>query len=363
MQIYDFKVRLEELKEKFSNLEKFKNAFFQNYQNIISEQSNPDFWSDMENVKHSNKTKKNLEKKLEKFNFIDKSIVDLDTMIELEAENVGSFTEEEIKIAIQTLQNNIDILWVDTLLVGEYDHNSAFVTLHSGAGGEEAQDWAEMLSRMYLRYAEIMNYDTQIVDKVAGDGAGVKSITLLVDGPDAYGYLKAEKGVHRLVRLSPFDANNRRHTSFASVEISPVIEENNKIQIDDKDVKIDTYKSSGAGGQYVNKTESAIRITHIPTGIVVCCQNERSQIKNKEMALKMLQSKLIEKEEQKKFEEKQKLLGENKKIEWGSQIRSYILHPYNLVKDHRTELSTVETTKVLDGEIQPFIIEYLKNFN
>ena len=232
--------------------------------------------------------------------------------------------------------------------------------IHAGAGGEEAQDWVDMLTRMYQRYFSNMNYSFSIIDRTPGDGAGTKSITMIVEGKHCYGNMKCERGVHRLVRISPFDANKRRHTSFASVEVSPILEQSGNIEINPADLKIDTYRSSGAGGQHVNKTESAIRITHIPTGIVVACQNERSQVQNKEQAMKMLISKLVEREEKRQFEEKQKQLSTQKKIEWGSQIRSYVLHPYNMVKDHRTDLSTSDTTGVLDGEIEPFIVEFLK---
>lgn len=264
--------------------------------------------------------------------------------------------EAEFKAAKKDIEN----LNVETLYFGENDTASALMVLHAGAGGEEAQDWTDMLHRMYTRFAEKEGYNVKILDYIYGDGAGYKSVTLLVEGVHAYGNLKCERGVHRLVRISPFDANKRRHTSFASVEVSPIIEETEKIEIKSEDLKIDTYRSGGAGGQHINKTESAVRITHIPTGIIVACQNERSQTQNKETAMKMLYSKLAEKAEKEKEEEHLKQLGLQRKIEWGSQIRSYVLCPYNLVKDHRTNYETGDTTAVLDGDIKDFIVAKLK---
>ena len=234
---------------------------------------------------------------------------------------------------------------------------------HAGAGGTEAQDWVSMLYRMYTMYAEKMGYKTTLLDILDGDEAGIKSVTFLVEGENAYGYLKSEKGVHRLVRISPFDANARRHTSFASLEVMPELDETPDIVIKPEDLKVDTYRSSGAGGQHVNKTESAIRITHIPTGIVVSCQTERSQIQNRETAMKMLYGKLAEMQEQEELDKLSSIRGDIKKIEWGSQIRSYVFHPYNLVKDHRTGYETSNIQAVMDGDLQPFITDYLKKSN
>ena len=299
-----------------------------------------------------------------------------DTIKELENNNssvqyfeelFSNFSNEEIaqmgdiNAEIELLKNRVNKLYLQTLYTGKWDDNDCILYINAGAGGEEAQDWAEMLSRMYIRYAERQGYSVEIVNKVAGDGAGVRNICLNISGNHAYGNLKFEKGVHRLVRISPFDANKRRHTSFASVDVSPVIEDDNEIEIKAEDLKIDTYRSSGAGGQHVNKTESAVRITHIPTGIVVQCQNERSQLQNKEFAMKMLKSKLIEKKTEEEEREKAKQKSQDKKIEWGSQIRSYVLHPYNMVKDHRTNYQTSNTTAVLDGEIEEFILQSLIN--
>ena len=245
------------------------------------------------------------------------------------------------------------------MLSGEYDSNDAILTLHAGAGGTEAQDWTDMLYRMYRRYCEKSGYSVEVLDYLAGDEAGTKSVTFRVVGENAYGFLKSEKGVHRLVRISPFDANKRRHTSFASLEVMPVIDNDTDIVVEDKDLKVDTYRSSGAGGQHINKTESAIRITHIPTGIVVSCQTQRSQIQNREQAMLMLKSKLAELREREQMEEAQSLKGDVKKIEWGSQIRSYVFCPYTLVKDHRTGFENSNINDVMDGNVQPFIEDYL----
>ncbi len=328
---------------------------------LEKEESSPEIFSDAEKLKAVGKEKKAKENLLFKIENSKKQIDDLFVLHEmLSSENVSgeewkSF-EDEFKNAKETIEN----LYVETLYSGENDNASALVVLHAGAGGEEAQDWTDMLHRMYVRFAEKEGYSVKMLDYLYGDGAGYKSVTLLIEGEHAYGNLKCERGVHRLVRISPFDANKRRHTSFASLEVSPIIEETNKIEIKNEDLKIDTYRSGGAGGQHINKTESAVRITHIPTGIIVACQNERSQTQNKETAMKMLYSKLAEKAEKEKEEEYLKTLGLQRKIEWGSQIRSYVLCPYNLVKDHRTNFETGDTSGVLDGDIKDFIVAKLK---
>ena len=275
-------------------------------------------------------------------------------------ETHDSSLDNEIEESLHLLESKVEKAKIQTLLSGKYDSYDAIMTLHSGAGGTEAQDWTEMLFRMYKLYAEKSDFKLKILDVINGDEAGLKSITFEIDGENAYGFLKAEKGVHRLVRISPFDANARRHTSFASVEVMPKLEEKPNIEIRPEDLKIDTYRSSGAGGQNVNKTESAVRITHIPTGIVVSCQIERSQVQNKETAMQMLYSKLAEKEEQEELEKLASIRGEIKKIEWGSQIRSYVFCPYTLVKDHRTGYEDSNIQSVMDGNIQEFINEYLK---
>ncbi len=285
---------------------------------------------------------------------------DVETLLELVAEEGDESYAAEIEENLEKAEKDIEDLRLQTLLKGKYDALNAIMTLHSGAGGTEACDWTEMLYRMYICYSEKHGYKLTELDRVDGDEAGIKSVTFKVEGDNAYGYLKAEKGVHRLVRISPFDANSRRHTSFSSVEVMPEIDDTEEIVIRPEELKVDTYRSSGAGGQHVNKTESAIRITHLPTGIIVACQNERSQVQNREQAMKMLMSKLIEKRESERMEEAASIKGEMKKIEWGSQIRSYVFCPYTMVKDHRTGCETGNIDAVMNGELDPFIIDYLK---
>ena len=303
---------------------------------------------------------KQLKHKVESYDKLHGQWEDLMTLVELGNEEEDLSVLDEVKSGLKDLQNNVESMTLQTLLSGEYDANNAILTLHAGAGGTEAQDWAEMLFRMYSRWAEKSGYDVTVLDILEGDEAGIKSVTFRVAGLNAYGYCKAEKGVHRLVRISPFDASGRRHTSFASLEVIPEIEDDNSIEIAPEDIRIDTYRASGAGGQHINKTDSAIRITHFPTGIVVSCQNERSQHKNKDMAMKMLKSKLIELKEQEKLEKMEGIKGEQKEIAWGSQIRSYVFHPYNLVKDHRTGYEMGNIGAVMDGELDGFINAYLK---
>ena len=267
---------------------------------------------------------------------------------------------DDIKNSIEVLKQSVDKLELETKLSGKYDKNDAILELHSGAGGTEACDWVSMLLRMYIRWCERNGFKYEILDELDGEEAGLKKVSVLVKGLNSYGYLRTERGVHRLVRISPFDSQKRRHTSFASVEVTPNIEDNIEINIKEEDIRVDVYRSSGAGGQGVNTTDSAVRITHIPTGIVVTCQNERSQLKNKETALKVLKSKLMIMEEEKQKEEKEKQLGTQSDINFGSQIRSYVMHPYSMVKDHRTNYETSDVNKVLDGYIDDFIEESLK---
>ena len=298
---------------------------------------------------------------LEKINLTTKEIADLKVLYDLlSGENASEEEWKEFEVELKKAKKDTETLYTETLYDSEFDNSPALIELHSGAGGEEAQDWTDMLHRMYLRYAEKQGYSAKILNYLYGDGAGYKSVSILVEGEHAYGNLKCERGVHRLVRISPFDANKRRHTSFASLEVSPIIEDTNKIEVKPDEIKVDTFRSGGAGGQHINKTESAVRITHIPTGIIVACQNERSQTQNKETAMKMLYAKLAERAEKAKEEERLKQIGSQRKIEWGSQIRSYVLCPYNLVKDHRTNFETGDTAGVLDGDIQDFIVEKLK---
>ena len=285
---------------------------------------------------------------------------DAEVLVELaEAENDESVAEE-IETNLKQAEDTIEEIRLKALLSGKYDNLNALLSLHAGAGGTEACDWTEMLYRMYICYCEKNGYTLTELDRLDGDEAGIKSVSFKVEGEYAYGYLKAEKGVHRLVRISPFDANKRRHTSFSSIEVMPEIIDDEEIKINPEELRIDTYRSSGAGGQHINKTDSAIRITHIPTGIVVSCQNERSQTQNKEMAMRMLVSKLTEKREAERLERDQSIKGEIKKIEWGSQIRSYVFCPYTLVKDHRTGFETADVNSVMNGNIQGFINDYLK---
>lgn len=327
---------------------------------LLQEQAKEDFWSDIRNAQTIQQSINNIQKRLIQINEIKIEIKELYQLLEL-IEEIGDEEEaNKVTTLLDELEKKVNQLRIEALLKEKYDNNNAILTLHAGAGGTEAQDWVEMLYRMYTRYAERKGYKVTILDSLAGDDAGIKSVTLQIDGEHAYGYLKAEMGVHRLVRISPFDSNKRRHTSFASLEVMPVIEDDKEIKINTDELRIDTYRSSGAGGQHVNKTDSAIRITHIPTGIVVQCQNERSQIKNRENALKMLTAKLAEKKERERLEENQSIKGDLKKIEWGSQIRSYVFCPYTLVKDHRTNFENANVSAVMDGDIEDFIIEYLK---
>ena len=265
----------------------------------------------------------------------------------------------ELKKDLKDVGNEINQFEIKTMLSGEHDSGNAFLAIHPGAGGTESQDWAEMLLRMYLRWCERKGFEFSVIDYQPGEEAGIKSVTVGIKGDFAYGYLKAERGVHRLVRISPFDSNKRRHTSFASVHVFPEIDDDIKIEIDEKELRVDTYRSSGAGGQHVNKTDSAIRITHIPTGIVVCCQNERSQHKNKLSAMKVLKSRLFETEKEKQRENLKAIESEKKEIAWGNQIRSYVLQPYRMAKDMRTKLETGNVDAVLDGDIDKFINTFL----
>ncbi len=315
-----------------------------------------DFWKDASYASSINKQIKDTEWTLENFYGLYKHLKDIKELLDI-AEDQSSL--EEIEGELEVLTQKVKRLQIQTLLWGKYDGCDAIVTLHAGAGGTEAQDWVSMLYRMYCRYCENYGYKVSVLDYLDGEEAGIKSVTFLAAGEYAYGYLKAEKGVHRLVRVSPFDSNSRRHTSFASVEVLPKVEGAAEIEIDDKDLRIDTYRSSGAGGQHVNKTDSAIRITHMPTGIVVACQNERSQTQNKERAMEMLKSKLVELKEREREQEVANIKGEIKKIEWGSQIRSYVFMPYTLVKDHRTGYENTNISAVMEGDIQPFIEDYL----
>lgn len=310
-----------------------------------------------------NKDIKVMENKLNSFINLENKVKDISEYIELLELEGSEDMVMDVNSSLDILSKEIFTLYIDTLLSGEYDNNNALIKIHSGAGGTEACDWAGMLQRMYEMFADKNDFKHIILDKIDGDGAGVKSVTLKVMGDNAYGYLKSEMGVHRLVRISPFDSNKRRHTSFASVEVMPEISQEVEVDIRQEDLKIDVYRSGGAGGQHVNTTDSAVRITHIPTGIVVACQNERSQLKNRETAMSMLKSKLLALELDKKMQESLTLKGDAKKIEWGSQIRSYVFCPYTMVKDHRTGYETSDVYGVMDGNIKDFVFEFLKLIN
>ena len=268
---------------------------------------------------------------------------------------------EELERETEAIETEVERHEFSAMLSGKYDRGDALLAIHAGAGGTDSQDWAEMLERMYLRWAERSGYQTEILDLTEGEEAGIKSVTIAVDGPYSFGYLRSEKGVHRLVRLSPFDSSHRRHTSFALVEVLPQVEEESEVQINPNDLRIDTYRSAGAGGQNVQKNDTAVRITHLPTGIVVTCQNERSQVQNRENAMRVLRARLLELRQQEQEEKMAELRGEYQKAEWGSQIRSYVLHPYQMVKDHRTDYEVGNTGAVLDGEIDGFIEAYLRS--
>lgn len=317
------------------------------------------FWQDLGNSSKVMQKTKLLKDKVEITDRFDRVIEDIELMIELADEDSDISFLDEIKSSINKLEKEFITFKLSTLLTGKYDKNNAILSLHAGAGGTEAQDWVEMLLRMYTRWAESKGYKTKILDILDGDEAGIKSVSFMLEGENAYGFAKAEQGVHRLVRISPFDSSGRRHTSFASLEVMPEINDDIEIDIDPQDLRVDTYRSSGAGGQHVNKTDSAVRLTHLPTGVVVACQTERSQHQNKETAMMMLRSKLYELKERENKEKIEDLKGIQLKIEWGSQIRSYVFCPYTLVKDHRTGHEETNVQKVMDGEIDNFIFAYL----
>ncbi len=318
----------------------------------------PGFWDNSEAAQETLQERSLINGPLEAWRKLGAEIEDAEVYVELAEEEQDAATEAEAKI--REIDEALARLELERLLGGERDPGNAILTVHPGAGGTEAQDWADMLLRMYLRWCERRGFKTEMIEHQPGEGGGIKSATFTINGPYSYGYLKCEAGVHRLVRISPFDSAARRHTSFASVFVFPEVEDDVEIEIDESDLRIDTYRASGAGGQHVNKTDSAVRLTHIPTGIVVACQNERSQHKNKATALKVLRARLYEHEMQKKQEQLDELQKTKKDIAWGSQIRSYVLHPYRMVKDHRTGVEAGNTDAVLDGDLDQFIEEYLK---
>ena len=328
--------------------------------NLEKETLKEDFWKDSKNSSKVLSRIKSLKAKCSDFKDIEAEISNLKEMTELVKLEPDEELEKEIVKNTKTIEKKVEKLEISTLLSGKYDLNNAILTIHPGAGGTESQDWAEMLYRMYTRWANKNNYELKELDYLEGEEAGLKSVTFEIIGENAYGYLKAEKGVHRLVRISPFDSGGRRHTSFASVDVLPEITDDIEIEINPDDLRIDTYRASGAGGQHINKTSSAVRITHLPTNIVVQCQSERSQIQNRETAMKMLKSKLFDLKEKEHKEKIEDIQGEQKDIAWGSQIRSYVFCPYTMVKDHRTNFEVGNVEAVMDGEIDDFIEAYLK---
>lgn len=319
----------------------------------------PGFWDDAETAKKVQKELGQLQDIIKGWENGWDELEETGLLLEMATEEKDSDIEQEVADSLPGMEERIEVAELECMFSGEHDASNVIISIHAGAGGTEAQDWVGILLRMYLRWAEAKGFKASILDILAGDEAGTKSVTFIVKGHFAYGYMRSELGIHRLVRISPFDASGRRHTSFASVMVMPELEDNIDVEIDDKDLRIDTYRASGAGGQHVNKTDSAIRITHVPTGVVVQCQNERSQHRNKDMAMKMLAARLYELEKEKQAAQQEGLHGDKKGISWGSQIRSYVLQPYRMIKDHRTEVEVGNVDAVLDGGVDPFIKAYL----
>ena len=362
MELYELQVSTSNIHNKLNELgNSLQKETKQNrIEEIVKMMEDPSFWLDRHLSSSLIKEMNNLKNILETFTkLINWSKTILDSIEELRKE-YDLEIHELLESEYLDFKKEVDTFEIQLLLKEPYDSNNAILEFHPGAGGVDSQDWAEMLFRMYVRYAERNNFKLEVLDYQAGEEAGIKSVTILMKGLNAYGFLKGEKGVHRLVRISPFDSAKKRHTSFASVDVTPEYNDLDEIKINEDELRIDTYRSSGAGGQYINKTDSAVRITHLPTGIVVSCQTQRSQIQNKEVCINMLKSKLYQKQIEEKEKELAKIKGENRLIEWGSQIRSYVFCPYLMVKDHRTNYSTSDLDGVMDGNIDAFIFEYLK---
>lgn len=321
----------------------------------------PNFWNDASAASETSMEAKDLKDRIEKFKNLEVSQEELEILLQMSIEEDDESSFSDIKTEYKRIVKVIEDFKIQILLSGEYDRNSAILSLHTGAGGNDAQDWTEMLYRMYSRWCEAHGYKIEVLDYVPDTEAGIKAVTIKITGEYVYGYLKAEKGVHRLVRISPYNSNGKRQTSFASCEVIPELTKEQDIEINNDDLRIDTYRSGGAGGQHVNTSDSAVRITHLPTGIVVQCQNERSQHTNKDIAMRMLKAKLVELKERAHKEKIEDLTGELKDIGWGSQIRSYVFHPYNLVKDHRTGVETANINGVMDGNLDQFIFGFLRN--
>jgi peptide chain release factor 2 len=362
LQLEEFGLSLEGLKPQLAELGEALGleSAKEEIEELENKAAQPGFWDDLEISQKVMQKTRQLKDKINVFENLRRELEDTLTLIQLANEEGDESVVAEISEATKKVIADIDIMRLSTLLKGEYDAKNAILTFHAGAGGTEAQDWAEMLYRMYTRWAERHNFNVKLLDYLDGEEAGLKSASILVEGLNAYGFLKSEIGVHRLVRISPFDASGRRHTSFASLEVMPEISDDIEIDIKPEDLRVDTYRASGAGGQHINKTESAIRLTHLPTGVVVACQNERSQHQNREVAMTMLKSKLIEIKEREHLDKIEDIKGEQKDIGWGSQIRSYVFMPYTLAKDHRTNFESGNISAVMDGEIDGFINAYLK---
>lgn len=320
----------------------------------------PNFWDDMEKSQKVLQETRNLEGKLEKYNKFKSSFEDIEVLIEMATDEGDEDMIDEIQSELKTLKEGLDAAQLDTLLTGEYDHNNAIINFHAGAGGTEAQDWSEMLFRMYHKWCESHGFKMTTLDYLEGAEAGMKSASVIVEGENAYGYLKSEAGIHRLVRISPFDSSGSRHTSFSAVDVMPEIDDTIEVDIRPEDIKMDVYRASGAGGQHINKTSSAVRLTHIPTGIVTSCQTQRSQFQNRDYAMKMLKAELIKIKEREHLEKIEDIKGVQKEIAWGAQIRSYVFMPYTLVKDHRTGFENSNVNAVMDGDLDGFINAYLK---
>ncbi|WP_408955712.1 peptide chain release factor 2 [Natroniella sp. ANB-PHB2] len=362
MQEQELKSKLAEIEDKLLDLRESLDydQLVTKKEEIDEQMAQPDFWNDSEKAQKIAKRGSNLKGKIKSFDRLEEEHQDLSLLLELALEEENEEVIADVESRIGPLTKDLEQLELQTLLSGKYDDNNALLAINPGAGGTESQDWAQMLLRMYTRWAEQHGYQVNTLEFMAGEEAGIKSVTLQIVGPYAYGYLKSEKGVHRLVRISPFDSSGRRHTSFASVDVMPEVDDDIEVEIDKNDLRIETYRASGAGGQHVNTTDSAVRITHQPTGIVVQCQNERSQHKNREGALKILKAKLFDYLQEKQAEKIDELRGEHKEIAWGSQIRSYVFHPYQMIKDHRTDMESGKTEQVLDGDLDLFIEAYLK---
>ena len=362
MLLEEIKENIEKIKEKYNYIKEIikPEELKKEIEKLDMEMGKPDFWNDQKKAQEIASKRNSLYEKLNKVEAIENKISNIDEYIELLSIEQDEELKGEIEREIKQLEEELSKLETESLLSGEYDEKNAILTLQAGSGGTEACDWAEMLLRMYLRWAEKQGFQVEIVDYQPDEEAGIKSATVLIKGLNAYGYLKGEQGVHRLVRISPFDANKRRHTSFAAVSVIPEIGNEVKIEIKEEDLRIDTFRASGAGGQHVNTTDSAVRIVHLPTGITVNCQSERSQIQNRAKAMEMLKAKLYQYEMEKRKEKQKELEGEKKDISWGSQIRSYVFQPYQMVKDLRTGYETGNIQAVMDGEIDEFIKSYLK---